>query len=51
LPDGDSITPPESDAAIADAGQNCSIGYDELGALMRRMQALGCADGPTGATH
>ena len=48
--DGD-VTPPEG-RAVADAnGDGRALAYDDLGALIQRMQALGYADAPTGSTR
>ncbi|MGA7544776.1 MAG: hypothetical protein WBW08_02950 [Methyloceanibacter sp.] len=46
--DGD-VTPPEG-RAVADANSDGrALAYDDLGALIQRMQALGYADAPTGS--
>jgi hypothetical protein len=54
VPDGDGdVTPPESSGhalAEADSGDR-ALAYDDLGGLIRRMQALGYADSPTGSTR
>ncbi len=49
VPDGEGdVTPPES--AVADARSE-GLTEDDVGGLIRRMQALGYADSPTGSTQ
>jgi hypothetical protein len=50
IDDGD-VTPPEG-RAVADANSDGrALDYDDLGALIQRVQAFGYADAPTGSTR
>jgi hypothetical protein len=50
--DGDNAPPETSGPAIATAGgRDRALAYDDLGGLIRHMQALGYSDRPTGSTR